>query len=213
MTFEQKISQIRGQLQKPLPGKKQQYLMAPEFRREPIVSSPGKNAAVMICLFPGDIDIQIVFIKRSEYDGPHGGQISFPGGVQEEKDMDLAETAIRETMEEIGVYCEKSAILGSLTPLAIPISNMNVQPFVGFYDKNPDFTIEKREVDYIILATLDELSDPHCVQKEKWKLQDREIDVPFYRVNGNIIWGATAMILCEFLAVISGSGLNPKFRY
>ena len=213
MTFEQKISVIGGQLKKPLPGKQQQYLMAPGFRGEPNINSPVKNAAVMICLSPGLNDINTVFIKRNAYDGPHSGQVSFPGGVFEENDIFLVETARRETKEEIGIDIGKSAILGALTPLSIPVSNMNVYPFVGFYGSDPVFTPDKREVEYLIHTTLSELADPKCINREQWVLHGQKIEVPFYDVKGNIIWGATAMILCEFLTVISGSGLYPQFGY
>ncbi len=213
MTFEEKISLIRYELQKTLPGQKLQYIMAPEFRTSPDLSSPDKKAAVMICIFPEDQDFQIVFIKRSEYDGPHGGQVSFPGGVFETTDKDLEETAIRETREEIGLSFEKSAILGALTPLVIPISKMHVQPFVGYYSLKPVFSIDKREVEYLIITSLSELLNPLCIKKENWLLHGMEIQVPFYRINESIIWGATAMILSEFLAVISGSGLYPQIQY
>jgi len=214
MTFEQKISIIKAELRKPLPGREQQYRMAPEFRGiSPTSSSKAKKAAVMICIFPGPDDLQIVLFKRSDYDGPHGGQVSFPGGVFEETDMNLADTAVRETKEEIGLDCDNSSILGALTPLTIPVSNMSVQPYVGFYNGNPVFTIEKREVDFLIITTIAELLDPSCICKEKWMLHGKELDVPFYSVSGNVIWGATAMILCEFLAVISRSGLYPQSGY
>ncbi len=214
MQFSEKISVIRAELQKPLPGEQQQYRMAPEFRGIP-VSPSGKirKAAVMICIFPRKEDLKIIFFKRSDYDGPHGGQVSFPGGMFEEKDMDLAETAIRETMEEIGLKIDKSAILGALTPLQIPVSNMFVQPFVGFYPSEPVFTIEKREVDYLIISSIAELLDSTIIRKERWMLHGRELEVPFYKVNENIIWGATAMMLSEFLAVVSYSGLYPQSGY
>jgi 8-oxo-dGTP pyrophosphatase MutT (NUDIX family) len=213
MTFHEKISVIREELKKPLPGPSAQYLMAPEFRGENRSSGISKKAAVMICIFPGKEDLEIVFFKRSDYDGPHGGQVSFPGGVFEEKDFDLAETAIRESYEEIGLNFEKSSLIGELTPLLIPVSNMHVQPFVGFYNATPLFKIDKREVEYLIITPIKILLDPSCIDKEKWILHGLEIEVPFYRVNGNIIWGATAMILSEFLAIISHSGLYPQFRY
>ncbi len=213
MNFENKIEIIKAQLKKPLPGEQEQFKMAPEFRRTFDFHSPAKEAAVMICLLPGEQDLQIVFMKRTEYDGPHGGQISFPGGVFETKDPDLVETAIRETREEIGLNCEKPSVLGALTPLYIPVSNTNVTPFVGAYNQDPAFYLDKREVDFLIIASIGELLHPSCKQMEKWTLNGREMMVPFYKVKGNTIWGATAMMLCEFLAVISGSGLYPQFQY
>lgn len=214
MDFEQKISAIHSELQKTLPGKVQQYRMAPEFRGQNLNESLNpKKAAVMICLLPGKDDLNIVFFKRSDYDGPHGGQISFPGGVFELKDADLTETALRETFEEIGLKCAKSNILGALTPLQIPVSNMFVQPFVAFHPFEPEFTIEKREVDYLIISTISELLHPSCIKKEVWNLHGKSIEVPYYSVQGNKIWGATAMMLSEFLEIILRSGLYPQSVY
>lgn len=214
MSFEQKIKAIRSELQKPLPGREQQYLMAPEFRGQILNESKNpKKAAVMICILQGKDDLNIVFFKRSDYDGPHGGQISFPGGVFEEKDIDLTETAIRETFEEIGLKCDKSDILGALTPLQIPVSNMFVQPYVSFHLHEPAFKLDKREVDYLIITGISELLHPSCIKKEMWNLHGRNIEVPFYSVQGNKIWGATAMMLSEFLEIILRSGLYPQFGY
>ncbi len=213
MTFDQKISIIREELKNPLPGESQQYMMAPEFRGSFTMPSASRNAAVMICLFPGEKDIQLVFIKRNDYDGPHSGQVSFPGGVFENKDRDLLETARRETFEEIGLNCPESGIIGLLTPLLIPVSSMKVQPVVGFIPESPVFSIDKREVNYLIITSLSDLLNPGCIEKETWTLHNMETKVPFYRVNGNIIWGATAMMLSEFLAVISRSGLYQQSQY
>jgi 8-oxo-dGTP pyrophosphatase MutT (NUDIX family) len=213
MTFSEKISIIKSELQKPLPGEKQQFIMAPDVRRSFNFSSPVKKAAVMICIFPGDLDLQIVLMKRNEYDGSHSGQISFPGGVYEATDINLCETAIRETQEEIGMNCDKSSILGEITPLLIPVSNMLVHSFVGSFNSNPVFNIDKREVNFLITVSLSELLDPASLHKEKWILHGSDVLVPFYKVQGNIIWGATAMILCEFLAIIVNSGLYPQFQY
>ncbi len=213
MTFKEKISLITEELKKPLPGEQQQFLMAPEFRGIPELSPPRKKAAVMICIFPGEKELQIVFIKRNEYDGPHSGQISFPGGIYEERDIELKKTALRETKEEIGIDFGNNAILGALTPLLIPVSNVLVYPFVGYYSSTPMFILDKREVDYLILPEIADFLNPNCVKKEKWNLRGMDIEVPFYLINENIIWGATAMILCEFLEIISRSGLYKPYPY
>ena len=213
MTFEEKISLISIGLKNPLPGEKQQLLMSPAFRALPDLPPPLKKAAVMICIIPGEKDLQTIFIKRNEYDGPHSGQISFPGGIYEEKDIELSETALRETKEEIGIDCSRTALLGALTPLLIPVSNVLVYPFVGYYGNSPMFTLDKREVDYLIIPQIADLLNPGCIKKEKWNLRGMDIEVPFYLINENIIWGATAMILSEFLEIISRSGLYKPYPY
>ncbi|MCB8994987.1 MAG: CoA pyrophosphatase [Bacteroidales bacterium] len=213
MNFEVIINAVRKELSKPLPGEHQQYLMSPEFRGRLPHSNEKRKAAVMICLFPKEDELQTVFIKRPDYNGPHGGQVSFPGGVYEEVDRDLIATAIRETEEEIGLRIFAEDILGLLTPLSIPVSNMIVQPVVGYTRNYPEFKTDEREVEYLIPSGLPNLLNPEAVEREKWILHGTETEVPFYRVNGNIIWGATAMILSEFLAVISNSGQFPHHPY
>jgi len=213
MNFEEKISLIRKSLNNTLPGEKAQYRMAPEFRGKFIPKDPGKKAAVMVCLTHGKNDLNLAFIKRTRYDGPHSAQVSFPGGVFEEGDSDLSDTAIRETSEEIGLKFNKPDILGRLTPLTIPVSNIHVHPFVGYYNRKTVFTLEKREVEYLIITPLGKLLNPYIIHREKWNLNNEERDVPFYKVNHEIIWGATAMILSEFLEVISRSGLYPQSQY
>jgi 8-oxo-dGTP pyrophosphatase MutT (NUDIX family) len=213
MTFREKVMILEKELGKPLPGKDAQYRMAPEFRGKPFSEAKSRDAAVMICLFPGEDDLELVFIKRPDYEGPHGGQVSFPGGVYENTDTDLRDTAIRETREEIGIECPRSAVIGALTPLMIPVSGMKVHPYVAYLEKKPQFRTDAREVDFLIIAGLAELFEPSCIVKEKWKLHGTEMIVPFYRVKGNVIWGATAMMLSEFLVIISRSGLNPRSPY
>lgn len=204
------ISGITRELQNPLPGKKHQYLMAPEIRMSAGKRSGKTKAAVLVCLFEGKNDLQTVFIKRTEYDGPHSGQISFPGGMWKATDNNLEETALRETMEETGIRSEHARILGSLSPLHIPFSNTTVYPFVAFYDHEPFFRIDEKEVSYLILANLRFFLDLRNRKKEKWLLAGKETEVPFFQLDNNKIWGATAMILSEFLAVISRSGTYPK---
>lgn len=213
MGFQESIPLLKNQLEKPLPGVSQQYKMAPEFRGKPVFSGKPRNAAVMICLFPGEDDLQLVLIKRPDYEGPHGGQVSFPGGVSEDSDADLIETAIRETREEIGVVCDRTSVVGALTPLMIPVSGMNVHPFVACFDHKPGFITDTREVDYLIITELSLLINPATIAREKWNLHGMEMLVPYYNVSGNVIWGATAMILSEFLEIISRSGLYPQTQY
>lgn len=207
MNFEASIKRIEDELRKPLPGEEHQLLMAPEFLRLPDAGLAARKAAVLICLIMGKTDLQVVFIKRTEYDGPHSGQISFPGGIFEDGDYNMADTAFRETREETGLDSEKARLLGALTNLHIPVSNITVHPYVAFYETDPVFTIDKNEVSYIFLVALRSFFDPGNYKKEVWDLSGRQVNVPFFHLNDNKIWGATAMILSEFLEVIRNSGI------
>ena len=134
------VQNIRRELGKKLPGQTYQYQMAPDDRRLQNLVKVGKpkDAAVLILLSSFHNGPELVFIKRTLYPGPHSGQISFPGGKADPSDPDLEYTALRETQEEIGVPSKQIRIIGSLTPLEIPVSHFKVHPFIGIGDGCPD---------------------------------------------------------------------------
>lgn len=153
-------------------------------------------------LYPRDEEVYTVFIRRAgriEQD-KHKGQISFPGGKREAGDPDMAASAVRETEEEIGVNRQRIRVLRELTPLYIPVSNFLVHPFLGLAEDRPEFTPQPEEVDGILEVPLRHILDP-----DKQRLTDISIhtgltlrDVPYYHLNDQIVWGATAMIISEF---------------
>lgn len=185
-------------MQKALPGEAAQLLMAPTFRGSITNQDHPVEAAVLILLYPSQGETKLVFMKRNEYEGPHSGQVSFPGGAWEAADGSLEQTAIRECREEIGVQ-ESIEILGALTPLHIPVSNFLVSPFVGWMEHTPVFFPDRSEVQYLIEVPLRELLDPALRDSETRYHHKRPVKAPFYRVGSDKIWGATAMMLSEFL--------------
>jgi len=189
-------------LKQDLPGEEAQLQMAPTFRGEfPDLGEPVP-AAVLILLYPVDEEIHMVLIKRNVYKGPHSGQVSFPGGAWEAEDLSLEHTAIRETREEIGIQAEME-ILGALTPLHIPVSNFMVSPFVAWIGQHPVFHPDPTEVQYVIEVSLRQLMDPEAIDSEVLHHRGRPVDTPFYCVGQDKVWGATAMILSEFLQLAS----------
>lgn len=193
---------LRESLKESLPGEEGHMGMAPEFRGEKTSSVNPTPAAVLILLFPREGKIGTVFIKRNEYNGPHSAQVSFPGGAWEAGDGSLEKTALRETREELGIK-GNIHILGSLTQLHIPVSNFVVTPYVGWMEDAPAYQPDQSEVQYVIETSLSVLMNPENSLSEKWDHHERSILVPFYRVGEEKIWGATAMMLCEFLLVVS----------
>lgn len=185
-------------LKQELPGERAQVLMAPTFRGH--VSSPDKavDAAVLALFYPSNGQLSLVFIKRNEYDGPHSAQISFPGGIREPGDLTLKDTALREAREEVGINGEIE-VLGSLTPLHIPVSNFMVFPYVGWMKETPYFFPDPSEVQYVVEAPLHTLLDPSNRDSETRYHHEMPIEAPYYRVGEEKIWGATAMILSELL--------------
>jgi 8-oxo-dGTP pyrophosphatase MutT (NUDIX family) len=181
-----------------LPGEKAHLRMAPIFRGDPTSMEKPVLAAVLVLFYPSGGKTHLVFIKRNEYDGPHSAQISFPGGAREAGDNTMEETALRETREEIGVS-GPIEILGSLTPLHIPVSNFIVYPFVGWMEEIPVFRPDPTEVQYVIEVSVKELLDPANRDSETRYHHAQSIEAPFYRVGKEKIWGATAMMLSEVL--------------
>ena len=185
-----------------LPGEKAHLRMAPTFRGDPTSMEEAVQAAVLVLFYPSGENTHLVLIKRNEYDGPHSAQVSFPGGAREAGDLTLEETALRETREEVGIDGPLE-VLGSLTPLHIPVSNYMVYPFVGWMEELPVFRPDPTEVQYVIEAPLAALLDPTNRDSEILYHHQQSIEAPFYRVGEEKIWGATAMMLCEFLLVTS----------
>lgn len=172
-----------------------------------ISGNDTRVAAVLILLFPENGSIYTVFIQRPEYDGVHGGQISFPGGKQEPSDDNIIETAIRETHEEIGADPAKISVIGTLTPLFIPVSNMLVTPVIGWMKDRPVFIHKVNEVVFIFEADLKKLLDPSIVKTKPMKIRSKIIEVKYFDYQGNVIWGATAMMLHELLTIIKVSNI------
>lgn len=196
-----------------LPGAVAHQLMLPTHRdstfRFPEFTEAPVKSAVLLLFYPADNGIiKFPLIQRPIYNGVHSGQISLPGGKHEENDPDIIHTALRETHEEIGISPDSVEIGGCLTDLYIAVSNFIVTPVIGFVDKKPQFSIDPNEVAAVIETDLSAVFDPNCrksgtvVSGGKFKIQ-----TPYFEIENNIIWGATAMMLSELCMVAEFSGL------
>lgn len=193
---------LREELSKPLPGVAAQLRMSPAVRRFPEACTPLKKSGVLLLLYPYKGSIYLVFIRRAEYKGIHSGQISFPGGISAAGDNSLTHTALREAMEETGMPVKAAKIIGELTPLHIPVSNTDVYPFVATCQRRPAFVHDPSEVQYLIETSIDDLLDPVNSKTEKMVIAGKEVEVPYFDIHNHHIWGATAMILSEFLEIV-----------
>lgn len=196
------FERLRQELSGPLPGPEAQLLMSPSVRRMPDNTGKVAKGSVMILLYPFQKEIYTLFIKRARYDGVHSGQISFPGGMHESGDDSPVATALRETEEEIGIPRDNLTVIGMLTPLHIPVSNVNVIPVVGVLENKPVCVPDPYEVDFVIDAKLKDLVHPNNQKRKKIRAADLDFEAPYYDLQGNHIWGATAMILSEFLEIV-----------
>jgi len=203
--MERWVYQLEQELKKPLPGIDAQLRMAPEMRRPVNSDRPLRDGGVMILVYPRGGLWHTVFIKRTEYDGIHSGQVSFPGGIYEDHDVTLVNTALRETREETGLPVSAVTVIGLLTPLHIPVSNVNVHTYVGRVEYRPEFRHNPAEVQYLIEESLDELLNEEHHKTGIMSALGRDIRFPYFDIQGNHIWGATAMILSEFLEVVKNS--------
>ncbi len=195
-------------LQGTLPGWEAQSRLEPEIRKQMRQQSAegtsAKESAVLLLMFPKGNDLQLVFIQRSEYVGIHGGQIAFPGGRYEDIDIHLEATALRESWEEIGIPPTDVTILGKLTSLYVPPSNFNIHPFVGMLSKEPTYVLDPLEVASVFTVPLSTFFTATTLQQKTITFRDgSDVLVPCYNVEDKIIWGATSMILNEFLEVYS----------
>jgi 8-oxo-dGTP pyrophosphatase MutT (NUDIX family) len=205
--YEPFLRQIRHDLVGLLPGKPAQYRMAPQLqpmRGEETYDTPRPDArrgGVLALFYPQGDRLHLPLILRPTYTGVHSGQVGFPGGGFDPLDTDLTATALREAYEEVGVHPSEVTVLGHLTPLYVFASNYLVLPTVAWTDYRPDFRPDPYEVAQLIETPLLDLLDEKNWRIETWDLRGRAGEVPFFAIQGHAIWGATAMMLSELLAL------------
>jgi len=202
------VQRLLDALTRPLPGLEAQLKMAPTPRVgwDPLKVPEGtRDGAALVLIYPHDNRLFLPLTVRGAGLRNHTGQVSLPGGS-----VDAGETieaaALREAEEEIGVARGVVQVLGRLTPLHIPVSNYVLHPVVGFVPARPAFHRAEWEVARIIEPTLAQLRDPVTIKREfrtrTTSGQAVEIDVPFYDIDSEKVWGATAMVLAEFCAIL-----------
>ena len=194
-------------LTKPLPGVEAQLQLAHPARS---LSAPEgvtpREAGVLVLVYPTTNGEHFPLIVRTSHNpnDKHGGQISLPGGKREKSDATIEATALREAEEEVGVDASKVAVLGRLSTLYIPVSNFNVYPTVGFIEEVPKWVPQLSEVARVIEAPLGRLHEADVVKHTEIPLGDKVKlrRVPYFDLQGEIVWGATAMILSELRQIL-----------
>jgi 8-oxo-dGTP pyrophosphatase MutT (NUDIX family) len=167
---------------------------------EPPDGVTPRLGAVLILLYPDGADLRLPLTVRSERLPSHRGEVSLPGGAIEPHEDGPVSAALRESYEELGVDSASVAVWGTLTPIYIPPSNFRITPVVGFSDQAPVLRPNSDEVSAVITVTLRELLDPATVVVEQWTLRGAEVRVPYFAIAGHKVWGATAIVLSEFVA-------------
>jgi 8-oxo-dGTP pyrophosphatase MutT (NUDIX family) len=160
-----------------------------------------KKAGVLILLIKDndDEEYKILFTKRSEQLKTHSGEVSFPGGKWEEGDLNLYQTALRESNEEINLDIENVTKLGPLNFL-LSRHKIEVNPFVGYLNQLQDFK-GNFEIDEIFTVPISFLMNEENIEYKEFNRKDLKVYIPSWVYNGNRIWGLTAMIAADFLNI------------
>ena len=175
--------------------------------REPAVIEDGasqyRQAAVLIPLFRDQDEYKVLFTKRTDRVDEHKGQISFPGGSVDEGDASYKETALREAFEEIGLLREDVRILGRTDDHFTVASNFIIHPFVGFIPYPYAFEINSHEVKRLIEVPFSSfVENPASTRRDVYEFEGVLYEGPVYDYQGDIIWGASARIMENFLEIL-----------
>jgi 8-oxo-dGTP pyrophosphatase MutT (NUDIX family) len=202
------ISRLAYIIENDLPGEIAHHPLSPLHR--PVTSEIIKNlteykaSAVAIVLFEEQDDYRFILIQRTEYNGKHSGQISFPGGKKEDSDESYEMTARRECLEEIGINLDDATLLGKLSPVYIPVSGFLVEPFVFHYPYQPKYKQQNREVASIFSVPLKELLQDDVISTMNIRTENNLVmkNVPCFNLQEKQIWGATALMINELREVV-----------
>ena len=196
---------LRVKLAETLPGVEAQMRFAPAPTRTGwaagVFPEDARVAAALLLLYPGADGPAIALTVRASGLARHAGQISLPGGAADPGET-LAETALREAKEEIGVDPSSVQILGELTPVYVLVSGFTLHPVVGVTHERPSFDPSTGEVAEILEVSLDHLRDASRIRRGTRIREGVAVEYPYFDLLGHQVWGATAMILGEFVCLI-----------
>ena len=202
MKFSQFKNKIASLQVANLGGLNEQFRLAPSLRlkydADKVKANNPRKAAVLALFYPNKKgQTTFLLIERASYKGTHSAQISFPGGKIDSSDTNLQETALRETFEEVGVVPRSIEIIRELTDVYIPPSNFLATPFIAFLEKKPEFIINYEVKNTIEVLLEDLLNESSLTTVNLTTSYMENTNVPCFKLNGYVVWGATAMILSE----------------
>jgi len=208
MTTDSFTSQFKKATQSGLPGEVAHSALMPinrAFTSHALKDNPEyRKSAVGVILYPHEGTLKSVLIQRPNYDGTHGNQVSFPGGKMDPNDIDLEFTARRECFEEVNLPVDVGTTIGTLSDVYIPVSKFLVQPYILTLEEAPILSPDEREVESIIHFDIFQLLKDSILKTTDINLKKGFVrkDVPYFDINGHIVWGATAMMLSEFKEIL-----------
>lgn len=204
------ISHIKTLLEGTLPGVRAHCLMLPPGRELDIAPQnfpDVKQSAVLFLLFPGEKGLSTCLIKRPSSMKNHAGQYAFPGGQYDICDPSMEHTALREAREEVGILPGNIRLLGQLTPLYVSVSNFLITPIVGYCHTQPDFILNPAEADAAFTPAIQLFTSGSYLSEFVVDTNIGILNAPCYNIDGEIVWGATAMIIAEFAQIITKNQL------
>jgi 8-oxo-dGTP pyrophosphatase MutT (NUDIX family) len=160
-----------------------------------------RDAAGLLLVFPVAGRAHLVLTVRADTLGRHRGQISLPGGSVDAGES-FEDAALREAHEELAVPAAAARVIGRLSPLDIPISGFRLHPVVAIADYRPAFAPAAAEVAGVLEIAIEDLCDRRCLLSSERDQDGRRLVIPAFHVAGHEIWGATAMVLAEFLTLL-----------
>jgi len=193
---------LRERLARTLPGLEAQIRFAPYPARAGQAAAGARTAAALLLLYPGERGAAVPLTVRASTLARHAGQISLPGGATEPGES-LAEAALREASEEIGIDPAAVRVLGELTPVHVLVSGFTLHPVVGVTDTRPPFQAAPHEVAEILEVALEDLRDASRIRTGTRLREGVAIEYPYFDLHGHQVWGATAMVLGEFVCLLS----------
>jgi len=204
------IERLRNVLQQQLPGH-DAFLELSGYKRSDVEQArqqdpPPRESAVLALIYPKFGHLHCLLMLRPKYDGLHSGQVGFPGGKREPSDRSLEHTALREFMEETGADTEHVDVLGALTPVYIPPSRMLVTPFVGYAEEIGPYIPDPKEVERLIEVPLSVLRRADIVKRRDQyiAIMGRTVEIPYFDLDGETVWGATALMIAELRELLRG---------
>ena len=196
---------LRERLAGTLPGIEAQLRFAPSPTRPGWQAgqfpADSRVAAALLLLYPRDEGVAVPLTVRGLGLARHAGQISLPGGAADPGET-IVDAALREASEEIGIDASSVRVLGELTPVHVLVSGFTLHPIVGVTETQPDFVAAPGEVEEILEISLDDLRDASRIRRGVRMREGLAIEYPYFDLVGHQVWGATAMILGEFISLL-----------